>query len=635
MPWFLEKIFMRVFVGRTAVGRIISVTEWLSEVVNEDDVILIAFPRYRRLFRFAFPIFPGDAPCRVVDKTVVPTFVVGNPKECHGNVSNLWVRIFGMPTFEIWENKKRLTGISPLRWCTTDEEKSIALRIARDAVKLFLIKGSRLEREYFHPLTMRFSLRTDLGFALWVNGELRGGATVENCPLGEGVAEAAVRSLDQSTFRPIAIEELDNTRIEITAMNRPYIPLSKKEREHGTIYGEKGYLLKKRSSWFLPETFNVRRSSNLREFIGGPAQGKNHFCQIRDNAAVFISEVDDFIESQDRSRPLSFNGPTIKLDSATLDSTFLIQRMRSAADWLCVMQAVDGSIQPATDPFIDRQRQLNWPRFAFSSMALAAFGRAVKEKRYVDAAEKSHAYLKKHLLENPEIEIPYHDATLSYFGELSLFLGKKESAIAAAGELKERAPWRTNKTTTLPQIGNFLTKFDEFREYAMMTLNVARENFEAAQKHPGHVLVPVWAELVNAFRGVDDAFSDSVEAWLISHQRLDGSFSETTDGGLSYTRGAGKIFEVLALRPEKNSIVIKKTLTWLVSMQYDAENTFFVSPEIRPKIIGAFRHHSLDPLAWIDVAGHVILGASRYFSKQNVWKQNNRSADSVMRPKGR
>ena len=120
-----------------------------------------------------------------------------------------------------------------------------------------------------------------------------------------------------------------------------------------------------------------------------------------------------------------------------------------------------------------------------------------------------------------------------------------------------------------------------------------------------------WAELVNTFWGVDQPFAEKVLDWLKAQQLPSGAFPESTASDFVYTRGTGKISEVLALDPERNRTAIEAVLPWLIAMQYDEENTFFIPPEARPKILGAFRHDYLNPEAWVDSAGHVLLGGAR------------------------
>ena len=143
-----------------------------------------------------------------------------------------------------------------------------------------------------------------------------------------------------------------------------------------------------------------------------------------------------------------------------------------------------------------------------------------------------------------------------------------------------------------------------------------KENFEEELKSGRSINLAVWAELVNIFSDFDDEFSGRVADWLKKQQLPNGAFPESTTSNFVYTRGTGKIFEVLALKPEKNKEEIKKVLDWLFSMQYDEENSFFVSEEIRPRVIGGFRHDYFNSEAWIDAAGHILLGGARLILSQ-------------------
>ena len=514
-------------------------------------------------------------------------------------------------------------GTPPLRWGLTDEEKKIAFRIARDAITVFLANGASLEKKYFLDLPRRFSIKTDVDVALWVDGKVRGSWIVEHDEIGGGIAKAAIGAVRDTRFKPLAEEELGKTRIEITVMNCPRIPLSLEERANTTIYSEKGYLLKDgngRRGWFLPEVLNVKRFGNLQEFLGDLAEKKAGITrEAFRNAKISVFEVDDFIESHDRSRPLCLRGPVVDIGAPVVDSTFVIPRARAAADWLCSIQETDGNMPPVINPLSGLEKQINLPPLAFTALALVEFGRAAKEEKYIRAAKKSFAYLQKYLLMDTETRIVHHDVALAYVGQLALALGETMSALDAAECIKKRLSDIPREPITLLQIGNFFKQLKEFHRYAEIPINIAKKFFETEQARGGAQNLALWAEAVNASRGVDDAFSLRVEKWLVSRQLSDGSFPASTKGGLPYARGTGKIFEVLALNPEKNSAVIKKTLTWLVSMQYDRESAFFIRPEIYSNINGAFRHDDLNQEAWIDAAGHVLLGVARLINNKQ-WK---------------
>jgi hypothetical protein len=135
--------------------------------------------------------------------------------------------------------------------------------------------------------------------------------------------------------------------------------------------------------------------------------------------------------------------------------------------------------------------------------------------------------------------------------------------------------------------------------------------FERVKGGREPVSLAEWAELLAAFeRG--SAFAREVAKWLCSMQLPSGAFPDTTASDFAYTRGTGKVFEVLALRPPAESAPsIERALHWLGAMQYRADAMFFVPEEHKSRVSGAFRHDMFDPDAWIDAAGHFLLGLAR------------------------
>jgi len=71
----------------------------------------------------------------------------------------------------------------------------------------------------------------------------------------------------------------------------------------------------------------------------------------------------------------------------------------------------------------------------------------------------------------------------------------------------------------------------------------------------------------------------------------------------------------LALEPEANEAALLSAARWLSTMQYDDQNLFFVVQSRRDLLRGAFRHDYQNTDAWIDAAGHVLLGLSRIMSR--------------------
>jgi hypothetical protein len=119
-----------------------------------------------------------------------------------------------------------------------------------------------------------------------------------------------------------------------------------------------------------------------------------------------------------------------------------------------------------------------------------------------------------------------------------------------------------------------------------------------------------WAELVAAFP-LDARPSRDVAEWLCAKQRADGAFPNTTASDFPYTRGTAKIFEVLTLRPADCARAADRALQWLRTLQYRPDAVFFVPEEHRDRILGGLRHDHRDTDAWIDAAGHLLVGLAR------------------------
>lgn len=610
---------MLLRLGRDRTRQVEAVLEWLSGIAQPEDRILVEFPGYRRCFYFEFPLRFGDGPKIARRVPQGNTFTIRQPQP-RDSLGELWVAVFISPSIEVWETRTRTSRTPPLRWGLSAEEKRIALKIAREALQKFLAGGERPSPEHFRNLAQRFYQRTDLDVALWTEGRLRGSQIIENRHLGEGIAEAAVSASRDVRFKPLSLEELDRTRIEVTLISPLRIPLSPTERERNLIYPEKGYVLEHgdRQGWFLPEIHNVRRFRILEAFLGELAHDKAGLPPASHVAAkVCIFEVDDFIDSADWQRALTLWGPIVKLEEETdiLNQSNLLPRLRAAADWLCRIQEPDGNIPPITDPLSGRQTQIDWPRLAFAAWALAEFGKAAGEGRYTEAADKSCAYLRTHLVPKLRLQAPHLDLTLTYYGELCLSIGNLHDVATVAAKILSRLDQLRFEPIAFAQIASFLKRLSQevaqSGTYFGKLAEVLRENFEASIARRVPMDLAAWAELVNVFVGVDQEFSEKVAEWLRSQQLPNGVFPQSTASDFAYTRGTGKVFEILSLGSGKHAETITRALRWLFSLQYDNENTFFVPKEVRPKIIGGFRHDYFNHETWIDAAGHLLLGGAR------------------------
>ena len=117
-----------------------------------------------------------------------------------------------------------------------------------------------------------------------------------------------------------------------------------------------------------------------------------------------------------------------------------------------------------------------------------------------------------------------------------------------------------------------------------------------------------WAEV--AALPVPSGLAQDVWSWLCAQQLPSGAFPDTTASDFVYSRGTGKIFEVLALGPDDGGAV-ERAGRWLLAMQYRADSMFFIPTEHRALVLGGLRHDPFNADAWIDAAAHLLLGLAR------------------------
>lgn len=199
---------------------------------------------------------------------------------------------------------------------------------------------------------------------------------------------------------------------------------------------------------------------------------------------------------------------------------------------------------------------------------------------------------------------------LSYLGNLAHTLQKHNICEETTKEISRLLPITSFDPITMSQTTAFLNKTGMHSEISEILQIQLKRQFKEAKKNPRTSLAS-WAEIAHTFRNNDHEFAKEVRDWLISHQHPDGSFPDTPESNFAYTRGTGKILEVLASDYSSHQSVIERGLNWTASMQYDKENTFFLSPEKREWMIGGFRHDAANPDAWIDAAGHFLILGTR------------------------
>lgn len=602
-----EQLRMRAYLGRDMYRAILAVVDWVRTIADDTTVVRIEFPHYTASFQFLFPLRAHDLPRRIWKNAENPSFIIRAPASLP---EGEWARMFRSPDLEVLEKRRHLQKeLMPLRFGLSLEESAFALKFARETMNDVFEKKPVV---YSWNVPPRFLLSVDVNVAIWVGGALRGSQIVEHRSLKDGLEEAARRTLVDSRFKPLVREEFQQARIQIGLISPLRVPLSDTIRERNRILPEKGFFLslKEKNGWFLPEVLNVRGFRGLDDFIVKLAEEKAGIdATSQRSTGVKIFEVDDFIESEDHARPIRLHG---SMPAPVLSATDRNVRFRAAADWLVSLQEADGNIPPIVNPLTGRQTQIDWPRLAFSAWALAEFGKAMQKHAYTASAQKSFTFLRTYLLDT-ERAIPNRELSLAYFGRLAHALDHGLEARSAASLLTVNASQLAFDAIAFAQIAGFLRLIhsQESGDVTVMLEQTLKKTFLDLRQKKTPMSLAAWAELAPLFKESDPVFSQEVYQWLLSLQLENGAFPDTTTSDFVYTRGTGKIFEALTYAGNEYKDPIEKALAWLFSMQYTPENMFFISPDMRPRMIGSFRHDYTNQEAWIDSAGHMLLARAR------------------------
>lgn len=471
-----------------------------------------------------------------------------------------------------------------------------------------------------------------LSVAFWISGVLRGCRIVHQQPLREALRQAAFQAIRDSRFKPVEKEELGEARIEITLLT-PWktVPVHRL-REQKEIDPEKAYRIsyKDRQGWLLPEVFNCLRFRGMDDFLRTLITEKaglriDRRCLAQAEIEMFA--VDDFIESEGKKRVYSLSGPLVMTDDhqyVSFDGRCIEQletMSHQAASQLLGIQEEDGNIPPVIDPLSGKMKQVDWVRLALAAVALESWGKATETEEYRIAARKAGEYVWKYGYDHPYLDTYTRTLCRVYYAEYLLVSGREEEAKSIAWDLSKQTHSFRFEPIFLLKAASLLLSFEEkeFLGAAEKLFRSVWDDFSKKRDRGEDIELARFPELVvvaeKLFMGTyenryREEFAQAIE-WFVSQQHTQGSFPSVTESGFAYTRGTGKIFEVLAIHPYENRESLLRVFGWLRNMQYSRENTFFVKPEYREKILGGFRHDVFNQEVWTDASSHVLLGSSQ------------------------
>ncbi|MCC6486275.1 MAG: AmmeMemoRadiSam system protein A [Candidatus Hydrogenedentes bacterium] len=143
---------------------------------------------------------------------------------------------------------------------TADEERTL-LRIARDSLEAWVLRGERLNLKPY-PLTETLRASHGAFVTLRTGGELRGciGHTVGRQPLAESVRDNAINASSRDPrFEPVRPDELPELTIEVSALtpgDTPESPFKRVEDVSEIVIGRDGLFIERppeRGGLLLPQ----------------------------------------------------------------------------------------------------------------------------------------------------------------------------------------------------------------------------------------------------------------------------------------------------------------------------------------------------------------------------------------------
>jgi hypothetical protein len=364
----------------------------------------------------------------------------------------------------------------------------------------------------------------------------------------------------------------------------------------------------------MPEAFNVfpRRMARLQSVTESLARDKVGLAGVGPDTRFEVCELTEVIESADRSRAVRLDGPVACHDESAPRAQVRAAGQAACA-WLAAIQGEDGSLPQFIRPATGKGEGVDFVRSAMTGEALAAFGVAHGLESVIESARRVLGWLDRSRAEwtgKPGIAL----ATTIYRGKAALCLGDDTAVKTAARSTLEQLAGPDPGLLVLAHAASFLdrasTRHPPAAPRCALLRSALAEQFTRAGASNDPVSLAEWAEL-GAALPADSKASREVCDWLRSRQLASGAFPESTTSDFVYSRGTGKVFEVLALHPTESPGALDRCLGWLLSMQYRSDSAFFVPHEHWPRVLGGLRHDYYGPDAWIDAAGHFLLGLAR------------------------
>lgn len=543
---------------------------------------------------------------------------------------NSWHKIFYAPEIEIWESKARHGETLPTRFGIGDGDRQSILSYSRKCMEEFFGGPPAAE-----PDLENKEEKVSLDVALWIDGRIRGSIIVENKPFLEAIKRASLGAIRDVRMKPVEAHELSKARIEICIFSSLVLPLRKADIKDGEkIDGRLAYFVKhaNKKGWYLPAALNCVKFKDLEHLRKSLAEDKSGIAPgDAKDVTLEAFMVEGFMEAQ-HDKTLSLDGSVAFDDRNFIDEKNFQSEMRRTGDlageWLLSMQDEEGYMPLFADPLRSSFGKMDWGRLACSAYALASYGRVVTNEGFISGAKKTLLYLYRHVSEVSHLDINKKIIVYAYIALGSIEL---EDEVLTKDSISRFDALRSDKTfvqngqhilhaniATLLVLRASSGDKNLFKESAEVAEKVFLD-FEKDLEEKRNIQLTEYPELIYTFALLykltnKDEYkekSEKIKKWLISQQFESGAFPQRVGSLFSYTRGTGKIFEGLSGDPADCEESLRRVFVWLSHMQYSESNDYFVEPAFRNRIRGGLRHDHANSEAWIDSAGHFLLGISR------------------------
>ncbi len=597
-----------------------AVVAWIRTISLEGDLFVLETGDAREVLSFPFPSMPGAAP----EGTSAPEdsprvrFLVRSGPSAGRALGSAWRSVLRVRELEVLERDAPHGRQRPLRLGLSDAEAIAALQHVRRCAAHFVLATPGSVPEADARENPRLALRSGVAVAVWTRGRLRGSIV---CPPGSALralGQAAVWACQDARFERLTPSDLDDTVFQATLLHAPRVRLSPDEIATHTAYHDKALTasLGLRSGIYLPEIFNLASHRTLRSLTNSLAREKAGIVTANEGTLFEVCDMTEIVESSDRSRAVRLDGPVARRADAVLSPAIARESGEAAIAWIARIQREDGALPLRVRPVPGISDGLDVPRMAMTAEGLAAFGVAhdflpavAMARRVLEWVERSEA---------ARSDGGHGFLIAIYMAKAKLLLDGKRVADDASRALAARLPPSHGDLPVLAashalallgllaRAGGGSGALSRYQD--ALTRDLAAR-FELARSGAAPASLAEWAELGMA---PDPETARRVKDWLCMQQLPSGAFPDTTRSDFVYTRGTGKIFEVLAdSRAPRHVEAATAALEWLVHMQYRTDSVFFVPTEHRAQVLGAIRHDYTDADAWIDSAGHLLLGLAR------------------------